>query len=285
MADAHRGAFDVLVVWTLDRFGRSMTGNLAAVLALDAAGVQLVSVQETWLDTSGPVRPLLIAVFSWVAEQERARLIERTNAGLARARAKGVRLGRPVKAIDLREARQLFSDGLSVRQVARHALVWPLRPSRTRVGAQTRVSPTGQRKSAESCTPRECPEIARSLVGLSHRTDFDIAALVEDAPSAQGSVPGPTDRVLRSCLSFRSSLPATRVPERNILFRAEALATPYADRGASRPLTDVDEVRLSAVDVSPKPESNVTDECRPTEEEVRPHPTALGVQILVDRRH
>jgi hypothetical protein len=51
MADAHRGAFDVLVVWALDRFGRSMVGNLRDVLELDRCGVQVVSVRETWLDT------------------------------------------------------------------------------------------------------------------------------------------------------------------------------------------------------------------------------------------
>jgi hypothetical protein len=57
--DAHRGAFDVLVVWSLDRFGRSMVGNLQAVLDLDRSGVQVVSVRETWLDTGSAVRPLL----------------------------------------------------------------------------------------------------------------------------------------------------------------------------------------------------------------------------------
>jgi hypothetical protein len=62
MADAHRGAFDVLVVWALDRFGRSMVGNLRDVLELDRCGVQVVSVRETWLDTGSAVRPLLIAI-------------------------------------------------------------------------------------------------------------------------------------------------------------------------------------------------------------------------------
>ncbi len=80
--DAHQGAFDVLVVWALDRFGRSMVGNLQAVLDLDRCGVQVVSVRETWLDTGSAVRPLLIAIFGWVAEQERVTIIARTKAGL-----------------------------------------------------------------------------------------------------------------------------------------------------------------------------------------------------------
>jgi DNA invertase Pin-like site-specific DNA recombinase len=68
MKAARRGAFDVLVVWALDRFGRSMVGNLNDVLELDRIGVTVVSVRESWLDTGSPVRNLLIAIFSWVAE-------------------------------------------------------------------------------------------------------------------------------------------------------------------------------------------------------------------------
>jgi DNA invertase Pin-like site-specific DNA recombinase len=47
LADAHRGAFDVLLVWALDRFGRSMVGNLGAVLELDRRGVQVGSVRPS----------------------------------------------------------------------------------------------------------------------------------------------------------------------------------------------------------------------------------------------
>lgn len=77
--DAHQGAFDVLVVWALERFGRSMVGNLQAVLDLDRCGVQVVSVREPWLDTGSAVRPLRIAIFGWVAEQERVTIVARTN--------------------------------------------------------------------------------------------------------------------------------------------------------------------------------------------------------------
>ena len=51
---------------------------------LDRLGVRVLSARESWLDTDSPVRPLLVAIFGWVAEQERARLIERTKAGMAR---------------------------------------------------------------------------------------------------------------------------------------------------------------------------------------------------------
>jgi putative DNA-invertase from lambdoid prophage Rac len=118
-ADAHRGAFDVLLVWALDRFGRSMVGNLGAVLELDRRGVQVVSAREAWLDTGGPTRNLLVAIFSWVAEQERAQLIARTNAGLERARRRGVRLGRPRARVDVGLAQRLASEGLSQREIAK----------------------------------------------------------------------------------------------------------------------------------------------------------------------
>jgi DNA invertase Pin-like site-specific DNA recombinase len=129
MRDARRGAFKVLVIWALDRFGRSMVGNMADVTELDRLGVTVVSVRETWLDTGGPVRSLLIAIFSWCAEQERLRLIERTKAGLATARRKGKRLGRPRAErrhadqkgprLDFDEATRLIAEGGSVRGVAK----------------------------------------------------------------------------------------------------------------------------------------------------------------------
>jgi DNA invertase Pin-like site-specific DNA recombinase len=119
LKDARRGKFQVLVVWALDRFGRSMVGNLQDVLELDRIGVQVVSVRETWLDTGSPVRTLLIAIFSWVAEQERARLIERTKAGVAAARRRGARLGRPPARVDRDRLHELRAQGWSVRKIAK----------------------------------------------------------------------------------------------------------------------------------------------------------------------
>jgi DNA invertase Pin-like site-specific DNA recombinase len=118
MKDAKRGKFCVLVIWALDRFGRSMTGNLTDVLELDRIGVTVVSVRETWLDTGSPVRSLLIAIFSWVAEQERARLVERTKAGLEAARRRGARIGRPRRRVDVERARELQAAGKTLRQAA-----------------------------------------------------------------------------------------------------------------------------------------------------------------------
>jgi DNA invertase Pin-like site-specific DNA recombinase len=100
-----------------------MVGNLQAVLELDRRGVEVVSVREPWLDTGGPVRPLLVAIFSWVAEQERAQIIARTNAGLERARRKGIRLGRPRRRLDVALARSLKKGGASLRAIAKQLKV------------------------------------------------------------------------------------------------------------------------------------------------------------------
>lgn len=119
MKEAKRGGFDVVIVWALDRFGRSMIGNLTDVLELDRLNVKVVSVRESWLDTSGPVRNLLVAIFSWVAEQERSRLVERTKAGLVSARKRGVRVGRPPARLDRDHLLDLRSQGVSVRAIAK----------------------------------------------------------------------------------------------------------------------------------------------------------------------
>ncbi len=75
LSDAHAGRIRVIIVWALDRLHRSMVGSIQTVLECDRIGVPVISVREPWLDTSGPVRPLLVAIFGWVAEQERSRLI------------------------------------------------------------------------------------------------------------------------------------------------------------------------------------------------------------------
>lgn len=121
MRAAKERRWRTLLLWSLDRLGRSMAGNLSTVLELDALGVEVLSVREPWLEMRGPVRDLLVAIFSWVAQQEREQLIARTNAGLARARAKGVRLGRPSRAsyATLERARVLLASGTSIRKAAR----------------------------------------------------------------------------------------------------------------------------------------------------------------------
>jgi DNA invertase Pin-like site-specific DNA recombinase len=116
MQAAHRGEFGTLLIWALDRLGRSMIGNVQDVTKLDRWGVNVISYTESWLELGGPMRGLILAIFSTFAEAERSRLIERTIAGQARARAEGKSIGRPrarvdVNAVDEAIARLHKRDG------------------------------------------------------------------------------------------------------------------------------------------------------------------------------
>lgn len=115
---AHRGEYQAVLVVALDRLGRSMQGVINTVLDLDRRNVQVISLREPWLEMGGPTRELLLSIFGWVAQQERQSIIDRTNAGLARARAEGKRLGRPRVSVDLAVARRLIDQGTSVRRLA-----------------------------------------------------------------------------------------------------------------------------------------------------------------------
>lgn len=116
---AHKGEFQVVVVAAIDRLGRSMVGNVQEILALDRLGLEVLSVREPWLDTKGPIRQLLIAIFSWVAEEERRQISDRSRAGVDRARREGRHVGRPRAQVDHEQAVRLRGQGHSIRQVAR----------------------------------------------------------------------------------------------------------------------------------------------------------------------
>ncbi len=119
MERARRGEFSCVVVWALDRAHRSMSALVADLRELKRVGVTVVSYREPWLDTGGPAADLLVAIFGWVAEQERTRLVERTKAGLERARREGKRIGRPrASPVLLGAAAKLVDAGKSVRQAA-----------------------------------------------------------------------------------------------------------------------------------------------------------------------
>jgi DNA invertase Pin-like site-specific DNA recombinase len=120
LAGAHRREFDVILIWSLDRFSRE--GILPMVRyfeQLRLASVRVMSHQEPWVDTGGPVGDLLLAVFAWVAQQERQRIGERVRAGQARARAEGVRLGRKTRVVDLQELQVRRAQGQGWRRIAR----------------------------------------------------------------------------------------------------------------------------------------------------------------------
>jgi DNA invertase Pin-like site-specific DNA recombinase len=133
LAGAHRREFGVLLLWALDRLTREGIGATARYLEqLRSAGVRVMSYQEPWLDTGGPVGDLLGAVFAWVAKQERVRLGERVRAGQARARAQGAHIGRRPRLVDVEEVRRRRTAGDGWRRIAR-ALKVPMTTLRRKV--------------------------------------------------------------------------------------------------------------------------------------------------------
>lgn len=102
---------DTLVVWRLDRLGRSLKHLIEVITELDEQGIGFKSVQES-LDTTTPGGRLVFHVFGALAQFERELIQERTKAGLAAARARGRMGGRPLKlsAKDVATARRLLED-------------------------------------------------------------------------------------------------------------------------------------------------------------------------------
>ena len=123
MADAHKGKFDALLIWKLDRLGRSLRHLLKTVDKLGTLGVELVSTTEN-LDTTSPSGRLLFIVIGALAEFERGLISERVRAGLQRAREKGKVIGRPRVLIDLGKVREMQGRGMSFRQIAKKIPAW-----------------------------------------------------------------------------------------------------------------------------------------------------------------
>jgi DNA invertase Pin-like site-specific DNA recombinase len=103
-ADAHQRRFDLVVFWALDRFSREgMVPTIIHLQKLAACGVGFHSFTEAHLATDNElVRNILLALLASLAKVEAQKISERTKAGMARARLKGRRIGRPALAEDLR---------------------------------------------------------------------------------------------------------------------------------------------------------------------------------------
>lgn len=116
---ARRREIDMVLVWRLDRWGRSVTDLLATLQELEHLGVGFVSLTEA-LDLTTPAGRAMAGLLAIFAEFEREILRERTRAGLVHARENGTRLGRPATAaIHAAEIRNLHGAGFSKSEIAR----------------------------------------------------------------------------------------------------------------------------------------------------------------------
>jgi DNA invertase Pin-like site-specific DNA recombinase len=113
-----RGEFDLVAAWSVDRLGRSLTDLLSLLGELHTRGCDLYLHQQG-LDTSTPAGRAMFQMMGVFAEFERAMIVERVNAGLKRARASGVRLGRPSVGNDTEDRiRALRAEGLGMLKIA-----------------------------------------------------------------------------------------------------------------------------------------------------------------------
>ena len=132
LEDARQGRIDLVLVWKLDRFARSALDALQWLQQLDSAGVGLkILTQE--IDTTTSAGRLVFTVLAAVAEMERELIRERVKAGIAQARARGKRLGRPPRAQPV-EAHPLWPvviAGLSAGHLNRNEAARKLRVRRS----------------------------------------------------------------------------------------------------------------------------------------------------------
>ena len=112
--------FDMVMCWSIDRLGRSLQNLVEILNELQALGIDLYF-QQQGMDTSTPSGRMIFSVFGAIGEFERNLIRERVLAGQQRAKANGVKLGRPSKMNDgMKSAVKLLREkGMGIKQIAK----------------------------------------------------------------------------------------------------------------------------------------------------------------------
>src|SRR5258705_3467249 len=119
LKDASRRKFDIVMAWAIDRLGRSLSDLLDTIQHLEACGVDLYLDQQV-IDTTTPMGKLVFQLTGAFAEFERTMIRQRIKAGLKRAVAQGVKLGRPkIDGATERKVRRLLAKGVGILKVAK----------------------------------------------------------------------------------------------------------------------------------------------------------------------
>jgi len=152
MADARRGRFDVLMVWSCDRLARSTKHFLEVLDELSRIQIEFLSFRES-IDTGGALGRAIVVIVSAIAELERSLIIERVKAGLRRAKLEGRHIGRPPVQVDREAILQDRAHGRSLRQIAKanrisRATVCRVLAEDPRWSKTPGNSPTGTRDSS-----------------------------------------------------------------------------------------------------------------------------------------
>jgi DNA invertase Pin-like site-specific DNA recombinase len=118
MEAARRRAVDAIVCWKIDRWGRSMPGFVSSVQELRSLGARFIAVtQGIDTDESNPTSRLMLNPLAAFAEFERELIVERTRAGLQRARREGRIGGRPRVIVNRAKVVQMYSEGMTMREI------------------------------------------------------------------------------------------------------------------------------------------------------------------------
>lgn len=115
--DIIEGQVDTVIVWKLDRLSRSIADGVKLLSDWVDKGVRVVSVTQQ-IDLSGPMGRMVASLLLGIAEMEREHLRERQAAGIAQAKARGVKFGRP-QSVDATAVRRMKADGCSASGIAR----------------------------------------------------------------------------------------------------------------------------------------------------------------------
>jgi len=116
MNDGRQRRFDILLVWKIDRFGRSLKHRVNSLAELEDLGIAFVSLRDS-LDLSSPAGRLMAQLLGAISEFERSLITERVRAGIRNARNKGRRLGRPPLELDAARIARLRASGASLRAI------------------------------------------------------------------------------------------------------------------------------------------------------------------------
>ena len=124
LLDAKAKKFSILYVVSIDRLSRSTKDLLDVVEQLNALGITLIF-QREGIDTKSAMGQFFLTVLSSIAQLERETMISRINAGLARAKSQGKKLGRPSKINQslINAVRMLYQKGVSIRDIAKTCTV------------------------------------------------------------------------------------------------------------------------------------------------------------------
>ncbi len=115
--DIIEGKVDVVIIWKLDRLSRSISDGVKLLSEWTNRGVRIVSITQQ-LDLAGPVGRMVAALLLGVAEMEKEHLRERQSAGIAMAKSKGIKFGRP-RSVASVAVQRLFENGHGATQIAR----------------------------------------------------------------------------------------------------------------------------------------------------------------------